>query len=160
MIELFKNWRFFHYDRYKGPFKNDVTAKTTFSYLPPSHVAVKTIEFAILNNRCHCFLGILLTSLPPSPGDVIFGRPLSPLSLVCKTHSPVISLYLGVTILRIKNRIHKNYTFFIYIIFLSLFFFVESVSSAILFLLKSFRPSSFSIFSEWFLCRPINFGPP
>ena len=50
--------------------------KRPFSHLPPSLVTIKTMEFAILNNRSHRFLEVLLTSLPPSTGDVIFERPL------------------------------------------------------------------------------------
>ena len=56
--------------------------KRPFSHLPPSLVTVKTIEFAILNNRSHRFLEILLTSLPPSPGDVITEWPLSDFQVV------------------------------------------------------------------------------
>ena len=59
---------------FKGPFKNDVTAKMTISTTPslPCHCE---------NNRI-CNLKqwkspFLLTSLPPFPGDVIFERPLS-----------------------------------------------------------------------------------
>ena len=60
-----------------GHLKMTLPQKRPFSHLPPSLVTMKTIEFAILNNRSHRFLGILLTSLPPSLGDVIFGRHLT-----------------------------------------------------------------------------------